>query len=738
MQHCHLRYWGPGQERDLPAACLPCPLNVNTRFLILAVPLSLTISSFWGVFWVDVSSTSSAKNDFLNIAKKLGIHAETIEEARQSLANVKQSSLLVLDNADNPNIDYQCYFPAGLLGVVIMTSRNRECHRYASTPAVELEGLSESEARELLLHATDIPRQQWHRFQDDAHQVATLLQSHPLALIQAGAYISRAHCTIAEYPLVFNRQRKRLLKFRPKQAQSRYGDVYATFEASAGHMQELQADAAQDALHLLSMLGICAASRLPLRHLFKAGWKGAQSIYSINSSDDDDLPCSILWPLTPWHVSHLPPLLEAYADLWDPFRLVEAIGLLKAFSLVSADLQDDWLSVSLHPLTNAWALDRLGTAAQHNAWLATGCLMAVADYGHMLRNMLGKLGRQLQPHLGELVSLDMNTMFGSKPWVKILIIIIKCGWLLDHMRDDAKLTDLMKNLMVYLDLDPLIVNARWLSVYQLSAQNLRNRCEFQTAISLQEQVVQILGRTLRRDHADRLTSEHDLGIAYQDNRQVEKAVLLLEHVVQLREQILAEGYSDRLASQHELERAYQKNGQLRKAIPLLKHVVQIRERTLDKGHPYRLGSQHVLARAYLVDGQVERAVFLLEQVVQIREHTVAQNHPDRLASKHDLAEAYDANGQVEKAVSLLEQVVQIDMKMLAKDYPDLLYLQHNLATCLWHLHRRDAALRMMNHVVEVKRRVLDKRDPERTGFEEWLEFFEDEMIKAKAAESREI
>lgn len=126
---------------------------MNTRFLIVAVPLLLTTSSFWGVFWVDVSATSSAKNDFLNIAKKLGIHAESMEEARQGLANINKSWLLVLDNADDPDVGYQCYFPAGLLGVVLLTSRNAECHRYASTRelAMELEGLPESDARELLL-----------------------------------------------------------------------------------------------------------------------------------------------------------------------------------------------------------------------------------------------------------------------------------------------------------------------------------------------------------------------------------------------------------------------------------------------------------------------------------------------------------------------------------------------------------------------------------------------------------
>ncbi|KAL8898562.1 MAG: hypothetical protein Q9207_006638 [Kuettlingeria erythrocarpa] len=685
--------------------------------------------TFWGVFWVDVSATSSAKIDFLNIAKKLGIPAESMEEAQQGLANVRQSCLLVLDNADDPDVDYQRYFPAGLLGVVLLTSRNAECHQYASPPelARELEGLPENDAQELLLHATNTPREQWSTFQDDAQRVATLLQSHPLALIQAGAYISRAHCTIAGYPLVFDRQRKRLLKYRPTQAKSRYGDVYATFEASAGFLQVSQEEAAKDALQLLSMLGICAASRLPLQRLFEEGWKGTQTIISSDDSDDDDLLL-----LTPWHVSHLPSLLQAGADAWDPFRLVEAVRLLKAFSLVSADTQDDPSNVSMHPLTNAWALDRLATAAQHNAWLATGCLVAVSHHDDIFWR---ELGRQLQPHLEALTSLDMKIVFASEPRTAISSIIMHCGLLLLNMRDDTKLEELMDNLMVYLNLDPLMVDATWSPVYELIASNLMYSGKVRNAVLLREQLVQIREQTQAKDHPDRLAAQHELASVYEANGQVEKAITLLEPLVQIWEQTKAKDHPDRLASQHQLAFAYHANGEVEKAITLLEQLVQIREQTLAEDHRYRLAAQHELASAYHANGEVEKAVPILEQVVQIREQTLAKTHPDRLASQHELARAYKTNKQLDKAVPLLEQVIQIREQTLAKDHPALLASQHNMATSLWRLGCQDAALQIMEHVVEVEKEVLDERHPDRIISEALLKFFEDMINETKAAEN---
>ena len=38
--------------------------------------------SFWGVFWVDVGSPSTAKSDFIAVAKTLGALVESIDEAR--------------------------------------------------------------------------------------------------------------------------------------------------------------------------------------------------------------------------------------------------------------------------------------------------------------------------------------------------------------------------------------------------------------------------------------------------------------------------------------------------------------------------------------------------------------------------------------------------------------------------------------------------------------------------------
>ncbi|KIY00436.1 uncharacterized protein Z520_04121 [Fonsecaea multimorphosa CBS 102226] len=244
---------------------------------------------------------------------------------------------------------------------LVLTSRNAECEQYATADHVALEGPPTDEAIGLLLKAANVVREHRPRSEDDARRVAVLLQSHPLALIQAGAYVKRGHRRLGDYPRVYERQRKRLLEFGPSQAQSRYRDVYATFEASVEILQTSPTESSRDALELLPLLAVCGPSQLPL-FVFESPWKGAQRIAAREPGDEDGLG------LTTWHASQLPSLIPAHEDAWDSFRLVEAVNMLKAFALVSTDVDEEHVCVSMHPLVHTWAGDRQDDRQQHGSW----------------------------------------------------------------------------------------------------------------------------------------------------------------------------------------------------------------------------------------------------------------------------------------------------------------------------------------------------------------------------------
>lgn len=173
-----------------------------------------------------------------------------------------------------------------------------------------------------------------------------ILQSHTLALIQAGAYIAAGHCRLDQYPQVFEKQRKRLMTYRPKQGKSRYSDVYATFEASAEILQNM-GQTGEDALSLLGILSMLGSSVLPLQ-LFEDAWAGSQD--SLHGIQRESITFQIL---EKEHLPLLPGFIGVDNSEWDDFRLFEAVGQLESFSLITRQDFHKFPAISMHPLAHA-------------------------------------------------------------------------------------------------------------------------------------------------------------------------------------------------------------------------------------------------------------------------------------------------------------------------------------------------------------------------------------------------
>jgi hypothetical protein len=230
----------------------------------------LTIFSFWGVFWIDVSTPDRAKSDFIVIGEMLGQKTDSVKQACRLLANTRKRCLLILDNADDPNFDYNVYVPSGIRGAILITSRCADLSQFSTATYEALQDLGMADCSELILRAAKLPREQWATQEGGAKDIVHLLRSHTLAPIHTGAYVAKGHCKLEEYIKVFRQNRKRLLKYSPIQAQSPYGDVYATFEASASVLSA-------NSLALLGVLSMLNHTALP-ESIFERAWKGARQV----------------------------------------------------------------------------------------------------------------------------------------------------------------------------------------------------------------------------------------------------------------------------------------------------------------------------------------------------------------------------------------------------------------------------------------------------------------------------
>ncbi|KFY66945.1 hypothetical protein V496_01838, partial [Pseudogymnoascus sp. VKM F-4515 (FW-2607)] len=467
---------------------------------------------FWGVFWVDVGSPSTAENGFITVAKALGSSFENINDSLQALANEKRSWLLILDNADDPRFDYKEYIPSGAQGAVIITSRLSGCSRYSTIEPEALEGLDLKHSTELLLKAAKIPEESWLSCGQQAKDVVRLLGSHTLALILAGAYIAEGYCQLDQYHDKYQKQRKRFLQYHPDQEQSRYCDIYTTFEASAEVLKYSKDEAGKDALDLLAILSMLHLTVFPLL-LFKDAWTGSRRVLHAEHAEMNEIDT-----LRKWHVSHLPALICGEADEWDDYRLMRASARLASLSLVIRNSLHNFDGLSMHPLAHAWAKVRLDKEQQQQAWISTGSILALS---RAQSDTWQVYEGELRPHVQSYLSLVIEAVFSYGPQEMILPIVLECGWILVEIRDDSRLDSLLKGIYRGLGLTQPNSSMKHLPIWDLTARNLINKGDSSPAVELLEQVVKIRETTLAETHPDQLASQHALAGAYEANGQVE-------------------------------------------------------------------------------------------------------------------------------------------------------------------------------------------------------------------------
>jgi hypothetical protein len=213
--------------------------------------MALIVLRFWGVFWVDVSSTTLAKTDFLSIADRIDAPAETVDQVLGVLANTIQPWLMVLDNADDLSFDYQQYIPSGNRGFVLLTSSNKTCHKFSTLEPIILDHLGYADAKKLLFDTCGTPDELREGLDSAATKVLNLFDCHTLAVIQAGSFIQNGFATLEEYPKEYNRHREKVMSYHDSQSQSRYSHVYATFESSVENLARRRDPVSADALDLL-------------------------------------------------------------------------------------------------------------------------------------------------------------------------------------------------------------------------------------------------------------------------------------------------------------------------------------------------------------------------------------------------------------------------------------------------------------------------------------------------------
>ncbi|KAJ0376806.1 hypothetical protein COL26b_004858 [Colletotrichum chrysophilum] len=312
------------------------------------------------VLWVFAVDEQEIVKSFTQLAKTLGLFPRTSSEDRQqqdmppmalallqwlSREEGKRSSrwLLVFDNVDDlDTFDISRFFPRVPWGHILVTSRRREARRLGHQ--IQVGVMDEEEAVNLLKRCSGVAAEADDGVDEEAaRDVARTLGFLPLALDQAGAYITEQAIDFAEYKDLYRESHDDLLRHKPPRAVWSYEKtVFTTWEIS---------------FHAVAIRNPVAARLLDLAAFFHSD--GAPfalmcNLAQIRRSEPQQrllLRDFVDFVQTPADYDQLvgraPPELRV-----SRMKIGEAIGTLASFSLV------DQKTMSTHPLVHYWLKER--------------------------------------------------------------------------------------------------------------------------------------------------------------------------------------------------------------------------------------------------------------------------------------------------------------------------------------------------------------------------------------------
>jgi tetratricopeptide (TPR) repeat protein len=657
---------------------------------------------------VDCSSAATVRADFKSIATLCGWYIDDADPfcgAKDQLANLDKSTLLILDNCDDPSTDFSRYIPNSLKVSVILTTRLSDAEKYASSDpydvsanlSLQLDGLDAESAIEVFLKTSGVQGSDVRSSQQARH-IAHALEYHPLALVIASSLVRSTTYSLEEYAEALTTRFTQSELLNTESEQATYRKVSATFEVSADTLKSLATTdpSAHNALALLDILGFLHDQGVS-EDIFVRAWDYAEEVSSHSQNRD--------WPsdrLTSWHVVQSQYLHITGTSEEKRRALRRCRAHLVRLSLVSTD--PTGCTISMHSLVHTWARERVQNPVE--GWIAAASILSLSTMN--------------EPSWQEFTSLTVKHLeacFAFREYsrtrpmapssVELCRIWHAFAWqmLCAHSRMTLELCQhFVKEMYSQNPGEDLFPN--W---QHLLGTALLESGQVTRAIEVLEKGVKRREK-LADDHPSRLASEHQLASGYLANGQISRAIQILEHVVDVQRK-LADDHPDRLGAQYEIARVYLADGQTSRAIEILEHIVKVQEK-LAKDHPLRLGSRHQLALAYLASGRSREAAELLEDVVKVHERCLSEDHPSRLLSQQALAEAYLANGQVSHAVEVLEHVVTMQERF-AKGHPDHLSSLEHLAIAYLANGQDRRAVPFFEQVVQERQNTLSEEHPHR-------------------------
>ncbi|KAJ6450515.1 P-loop containing nucleoside triphosphate hydrolase protein [Mycena sanguinolenta] len=612
--------------------------------------------SFTDRLLVDASNSDTIETGLKNVAmaKEAG---NSWQDALIWLTGKHENWVLLLDNADDPTINLNHWFPRCNHGNIIITTRNHSARIHGAHS--EVSNMEESDAVTLLLKSAQCEASATNEIL--ATKIVKALWYFPLAIVQAGAFISKSEA-LSTYLNLFAKNRTKLLKEKPTQTYDNYASaVYTTWEMS---FKKLSNEAAMF-LQLCSFLHQDDISE----DIFA---RAANYIMkSRNRTQDQN---------------------------WNSLQFSELTNEIKAYSLISYNTERN--SFSIHPLVHSWSQTTLADPELCHSCMKDILGMSIKEIPNQDIELSSL---RLVSHVNSLMQVisELTTNFSTQ----YANIYYYAG---QYTKAAELAAAELERCRKYSGDD----NPDTLLAMHSLALTYNNLGQLVEAEKLYVVVLEKQKKLLGDDHLQTLHTMYNLAITYDNLGQFEEAKKLEIEVLEKRQKLLGDDHLETLRAMHNLAMSYDKLGQFEEAKKLKMEVLEKWQKLLGDDHPDTLLAMHNLAVSYNNLGQFEEAKKLNTKVLEKRQKLLGDDHPDTLQTMHNLAITYDNLSRFEEAEKLKVVILVKRKKLLGDDHLETLQSMHSLAVTYDHLCRFGEAEKLQVVVLENRRTLLGDDHPD--------------------------
>ena len=674
------------------------------------------------VWWVSAAEPGPPAAGMRALGRRLGItdarleHGDAADVIWQRLAGRREPWLLVIDNADDPQVlagAGTCVAEgrgwlrpvAGRAGMVLVTSRDGSPASWGSwSRRYRLEMLPADPAAAMLAdHAGHHPGL---GSDQDARLLAARLGGLPLALKIAGSFLAEA----AAIPAAFADAGVIRTYWQYLDA-IQGGDLAAVFPAPGGQLTPEQARGLIGATWELT-LDLLDARPLP---------EARQVLRLLACFADAPVPYQLL--LHPGTLAACPPLRDITGSrLWQALKALEDFGLLDLDTGSQAAVAVP--VARLHPLVRDTSRPAAGPERLAFVELAARLLeRAAGETGQPEDPQMWPAWQALAPHSVAVFDNLASEPDGSDDAVEAAAYAahmaarfhLKQGL---HATAEAKDRDVLAARLRVLGPDhPDTLSTRHQIALEMAAQGDHAAAEAEYRDVLAARL-----RVQGPDHPGTLSTRHQIALEMAERGDHAAAEAEYRDVLAARLRVQGPDHPDTLMARHNIASEMAARGDHAAAEAEYRDVLAARLRVQGPDHPDTLMARHNIASEMAERGDHAAAEAEYRDVLAATLRVQGPDHPDTLSTRHQIALEMAERGDHAAAEAEYRDVLAATLRVQGPDHPDTLTTRDNIASEMAARGDHAAAEAEYRDVLAARLRVLGPGHPSTQITSEWVDY----------------